>query len=77
MISFEGEKCSSVLGLALPFAYAPSLAADLPGQEIRILDGASLETLHNHHPERIHLNGIDCHEKWITTIIFQLTRLAV
>jgi micrococcal nuclease len=30
---------------------------------ISVLDGDTLEVLHNHHPERIRLNGIDCPEK--------------
>jgi len=30
---------------------------------IRVLDGDTLEVLHNRHPERIHLSGIDCPEK--------------
>ena len=27
------------------------------------LDGNTIEVLHNHHPERIRLSGIDCPEK--------------
>jgi endonuclease YncB( thermonuclease family) len=29
----------------------------------RVLDGDTIEALHNNHPERIRLNGIDCPEK--------------
>jgi endonuclease YncB( thermonuclease family) len=39
------------------------LAADLAGQVIRVLDGDTLEVLHNQHPERIRHNGIDFPEK--------------
>ena len=38
-------------------------AADFSGQVVRILDGDTLEVLHNHHTERIRLSGIDCPEK--------------
>jgi endonuclease YncB( thermonuclease family) len=30
---------------------------------VRVLDGDTLEVLHNHHTERIRLSGIDCPEK--------------
>jgi micrococcal nuclease len=30
---------------------------------VRVLEGDTLEVLHNHHPELIRLNGIDCPEK--------------
>ena len=49
-----------VLGLALPFAYALCLAADLPGQVVRVLNGDTIEVLHSSHPERIRLSGIEC-----------------
>jgi micrococcal nuclease len=42
----------------------PSLAfADFTGPIISVLDGATLEALHNHRPERIRLSGIDCPER--------------
>ena len=34
--------------------------ADFTGPVVRVLDGDTLEVLHNHHPERIRLSGIDC-----------------
>lgn len=41
------------------------LRAPLPsaGRVVSILDGDTIEVLHNQHPERIRLNGIDCPEK--------------
>jgi micrococcal nuclease len=36
---------------------------DFIGPVASVLDGNTLEVLHNHHPERICLNGIDCPEK--------------
>ena len=30
---------------------------------VSILDGDTIEVLHNHHPEHIRLSGIDCPEK--------------
>ena len=41
----------------------PTFAADLSGPVVSILDGDTLEILHNQHPERIRLSGIDCPEK--------------
>jgi endonuclease YncB( thermonuclease family) len=37
--------------------------ADFTGHVVSVLDGDTLEVLHNHHPERIRLSRIDCHEK--------------
>jgi endonuclease YncB( thermonuclease family) len=33
------------------------------GEVVRVLDGDTIEVLHNKHPERIRLSGIDCPEK--------------
>ena len=41
---------------------APALA-DFSGQVVSVLDGDTIEVLHNQHPERIRLSGIDCPEK--------------
>jgi micrococcal nuclease len=43
---------------------APSRAADLTGQVVSVLDGDTIEVLHDRKPERIRLYGIDCPEKW-------------
>ena len=40
-----------------------SIAADFSGSVVSILDGDTIEVLHNQHPERIRLSGIDCPEK--------------
>jgi micrococcal nuclease len=37
--------------------------ADFTGPVISVLDGDTIEVLHNRHPERIRLSGIDCPEK--------------
>ena len=37
--------------------------ADFTGPIISVLDGDTFEVLHNQHPERIRLSGIDCPEK--------------
>ena len=50
-----------VLSLAL---LPPTIVfADFSGQVVRILDGDTLEVLHNNRAERIRLSGIDCPEK--------------
>ena len=47
-----------------PLLYLPALAfADFTGSVVSILDGDTIEVLHNHHPERIRLSGLDCPEK--------------
>jgi len=38
-------------------------AADFSGQVVSVLDGDTIEVLHNNRAERIRLNGIDCPEK--------------
>lgn len=37
--------------------------ADFSGHVVSILDGDTIEVLHNQYPERIRLSGIDCPEK--------------
>jgi endonuclease YncB( thermonuclease family) len=39
------------------------LAKDFVGEVVGILDGDTLEVLHNKHPDRIRLSGIDCQAK--------------
>jgi micrococcal nuclease len=51
------------VGLLL-FVLHPSRAlADFTGPVVSVLDGDTIEVLHNTHPERIRLSGIDCPEK--------------
>ena len=46
------------------FLFSYSLAAaDFSGPVVSVLDGDTIEVLHNQHPERIRLSGIDCPEK--------------
>lgn len=43
---------------------SPAVAvSEYQGEVVRVMDGDTLEVLHNHHPERIRLSGIDCPEK--------------
>ena len=39
------------------------LHADFTGPVVSVLDGDTIEVLHNTYPERIRLSGIDCPEK--------------
>jgi micrococcal nuclease len=41
----------------------PAHAADFTGPVVSVLDGDTIEVLHNTHPERVRLSGIDCPEK--------------
>ena len=38
-------------------------AFDFSGPVVSVLDGNTIEVLHNAHPERVRLSGIDCPEK--------------
>jgi endonuclease YncB( thermonuclease family) len=40
-----------------------AFAADLSGSVVSVLDGDTIEVLHNTRAERVRLNGIDCPEK--------------
>jgi len=40
-----------------------SLAADFSAPVVSVLDGDTIEVLHNNRAGRIRLNGIDCPEK--------------
>jgi micrococcal nuclease len=56
--------------LALPVFFlfyfilpTPGSTADFTGHVVSVLDGDTIEVLHNQRPERIRLSGIDCPEK--------------
>jgi endonuclease YncB( thermonuclease family) len=40
-----------------------SFATDFTGRVVGVIDGDTIEVLHNQRPERIRLSGIDCPEK--------------
>ena len=52
-----------LLGLLLFVILVPYAHTDYSGPVVSVLDGNTIEVLHNTHPERIRLNGIDCPEK--------------
>jgi micrococcal nuclease len=41
----------------------PCLSSTFAGRVVRVLDGDTIEVLHNNKAERIRLSGIDCPEK--------------
>ena len=49
--------------MALALSWHPIAFADFSGPVVSVLDGDTIEVLHNQHPERIRLSGIDCPEK--------------
>ena len=53
----------SALFVVLLCIESGSVYADFTGPVVSVLDGDTIEVLHNHHPERIRLSGIDCPEK--------------
>ena len=57
--------CSLAVGLTIITLAGLSygLAAQFTGEVVSVLDGDTIEVLHNHHAERIRLSGIDCPEK--------------
>ena len=57
------HRLSCLLAIELLLIFASTAWADLIGPVVSVLDGDTLEVLHNQHPERIRLSGIDCPEK--------------
>jgi endonuclease YncB( thermonuclease family) len=51
------------IGILFAFIATASFAQTITGKIISVLDGDTIEVLHNHHAERIRFNGIDCPEK--------------
>lgn len=60
-VSLWPTSISWILGIFLCSSHA--FSADFTGQVVSVLDGDTVEVLHNQHPERIRLHGIDCPEK--------------
>jgi endonuclease YncB( thermonuclease family) len=52
----------STLGFFIS-TFSAVLALDFTAPVVSVLDGDTIEVLHNRHPERIRLSGIDCPEK--------------
>ena len=52
-----------IVALALLLLLALPAAGDFTGPVVSVLDGDTIEVLHNTHPERVRLSGIDCPEK--------------
>jgi len=50
----------SLLTFAFSLSVLSASAASFTGPVISVLDGDTIEVLHNQHPERIRLSGIDC-----------------
>jgi len=53
----------SAVCFSLFFLIASPLFANFTSEVVSVLDGDTIEVLHNNHAERIRLNGIDCPEK--------------
>ena len=52
-----------LLSILLPLCIPPLAVADFSGPVVSILDGDTIEVLHNLRPERVRLSGVDCPEK--------------
>ena len=57
------HKLLFLASLSFSFSSLPCLAENISGQVVDVLDGDTIEVLHNNRAERIRLNGIDCPEK--------------
>ncbi|MGH7181591.1 MAG: thermonuclease family protein [Nitrospiraceae bacterium] len=55
-------RCRWAVFLTLLFT-GSALGDEFTAPVVRIRDGDTIEVLHNRHPERIRLSGIDCSEK--------------
>ena len=57
--------CNGVIGCAVGlFLFLPNVCfADFSGPVVSVLDGDTIEILHNNKADRIRLSGIDCPEK--------------
>ena len=53
----------AIFTLVLTLWFASAATADFTGPVVRVLDGDTLEVLHNHQPKRMRLSGIDSPEK--------------
>src|SRR5438477_9778887 len=49
--------------MALALSWHPFAFADFSGPVVSVIDGDTIEVLHNNRAERIRLSGIDCPEK--------------
>lgn len=51
------------LTLSILLLSANGWCADYTASVVSVLDGDTIEVMHNQHPDRIRLSGIDCPEK--------------
>jgi endonuclease YncB( thermonuclease family) len=59
---FTGIRANILLVIWISYPFNVS-AADFSGRVVSVIDGDTIEVLHNRHAERIRLNGIDCPER--------------
>jgi micrococcal nuclease len=57
------SRWAAVLLIVLVCSSAQGSPTEFKGKVVGVLDGDTIEALHNHHAEHIRLNGIDCPEK--------------
>ncbi len=58
-------RCCALLWIALssPLFCVLAFSSEVTGPVVSVLDGDTIEVLHNTHAERIRLSGIDCPEE--------------
>ena len=52
------------VGLLVLLLYPLGALADFTGPVVSVLDGDTIEVLHNTYPERVRLSGIGCPKKY-------------
>ena len=56
-------KCNFLFLVFFCLSATSVFASNYTGKVVGVIDGDTIEVLHNQHPERIRLSGIDCPEK--------------
>src|SRR5512144_707024 len=63
-MTYRGSRMTRLLLISIAGLLFPYLCfADFTGPVVSVLDGDTIEVLHNTYPERVRLSGIDCPEK--------------
>jgi endonuclease YncB( thermonuclease family) len=57
------KRCIFIACQLIPYWLPVALGADFSSPVVSVLDGDTIEVLHNHRAERIRLSGMDCSEK--------------
>jgi endonuclease YncB( thermonuclease family) len=62
-VVWGGERCAYLLPLLLTVSLASNVKADFTGEVVGVIDGDTIDVMHNGWSERVRLHGIDAPEK--------------